>query len=292
MSSPIVVGYDGSPASDEALDWAAGAAALRGLALDVVVAWSMPALNFGMGSATPAQETDLLGELRSEADQVWDKARARVRAEHPDVRVSGEVVVSSPAAVLVDRSRLADLVVVGSYGRTGWSKLLLGSVSRQVASHSKRPTVIVRPPADPGAREIVVGVDGSAAALKALDWAIDEASRRGFSLRVIHTWEVPPVGTLTGVPTFALPEVMDDIKGQEMRATAEVLAGHRERYPDVTVRQSVERGSPVTALVDASEHAAMVVVGSRGRGGFVGLLLGSVSHGVVNQAKCPVAVVR
>lgn len=291
MSKPIVVGYDGSSVSELALEWAARAAAERNLQLEILVAWSMPPANVGSGMGV-AYESQLVEEMRSVSDRSLEEALSHARAISPDVDVRGEVLVSPPAASLVEHSKSASLIVLGSHGRGGFKGLLLGSVSREVATHGQCPVVIVRPAADPEAQEIVVGVDGSEPALAALDWAFDEASRRGLSLRVIHTWEVPPIGAITGVPTFSPPELLEDIRSSEMRSTAEAIAGHRERYPDVTVTQDVERGSPVHILCAASEHAAMVVVGSRGRGGFVGLLLGSVSHGIIHHAKCPVAVVH
>ncbi|MFN8126409.1 MAG: universal stress protein [Candidatus Nanopelagicales bacterium] len=291
MSQPIVVGYDGSPASDLALEWAAQAAADRGLPLKIVVAWNLPAVNFGAGAGT-TYESALVDEMRADADVAVEKALTAAHAVSPDLVVSGEVMVNPPAAALVEQSHHASMMVLGSHGHGGFTGLLLGSVSRQVATHSSCPAVVVKPSGDPEAREVVVGVDGSKPALKALDFAFDHASRRGLKLRVVHTWEVPPIGAITGVPTFSPPELLADIKGNEMRTTAEVLAGHRDRYPDVRVVQDVQRGSPVQVLTDLSEHSALVVVGSRGRGGFVGLLLGSVSHGVVHHARCPVAVVH
>lgn len=291
MSKPVVVGYDGSTASDLALEWAARAATDRGLPLEVLVTWTAPPTQFGSVTGD-LYDSELVDELRSQSDLSLERAITQAQEVSPDLAVHGEVLVSPPAASLVERSKQASLVVVGSHGRGGFTGLLLGSISRQVATHAKCPAVVVRPPANPDADEIVVGVDGSQPSLAAMDWAIDEASRKGFSLRVIHTWEVPPIGAITGVPTFSPPELLEDIKGSEMRTTAEVLAGHRDRYPDVTVAQDVERGSPIHVLCTASERAAMTVVGSRGRGGFVGLLLGSVSHGVVHHAKSPVTVVH
>jgi nucleotide-binding universal stress UspA family protein len=181
---------------------------------------------------------------------------------------------------------------VGSRGHGTFAGLLLGSVSRQVATHAKCSSVIVRPAADPQSRDIVVGVDGSQPSLHALDFAFDEADRRGMRLRVLHTWDVPPVGAITGVPTFSPPEFIRDLKNSEARLISEALAGHGDRYPDVEVSEELEQGGPVQVLTEASEHAAMVVVGSRGRGGFLGLLLGSVSHGIAHHAHCSVAVIR
>jgi nucleotide-binding universal stress UspA family protein len=291
MSRPVVVGYDGSPASQLALEWAASAASQRGLPLEVLVAWTLPPTSLASGSGA-VYESELLDDMRSSSDIALERAMTEAQSYDPDLVVKGEVLVSPPAAALVEHSKSASMVVLGSHGRGGFAGLLLGSVSRQVATHAKCPAVVVRTPADSTSNEVVVGVDGSPPAVLALDWAFDHASRRGHSLHVVHTWEVPPIGAITGVPTFSPPELLEDIRSSEMRTTAEVLAGHRDHYPDVEVKQSVERGSPVQVLVAASEHAALVVVGSRGRGGFAGLLLGSVSHGVVHHAKSPVAVVH
>lgn len=291
MSEPIIIGYDGSAASDRALEWAATAATERGLPLKILVAWAMPPGAFGEGAGAGVSGT-LMDELRSEADVTLENAIAKATGLARDVEVSGEVVVSTPAAALVERSGDASMIVVGSHGRGGFSGLLLGSVSRQVSAHANCPVVVVRRAADPDAREVVVGVDGSKESLKALDFAFDHASRHGLRLRVVHTWEVPPIGAITGVPTFSPPELLHDIKSNEMRITAEALAGHRDRYPDVTVEQEVLQGAPVKTLADMSDRSAMVVVGSRGRGGFLGLLLGSVSHGVLHHAHCPVTVVH
>ncbi len=290
MTHPIVVGYDGSPASDLAVDWAAATAAGRGVPLMVLVAWNMPPVNYS-GLAV-ANESGMMKELREESDLMAANAVTKALEAFPELVATAEVVVSPPAAALVEQSHGASMIVVGSHGRGGFKELLLGSVSRQVAAHADCPVVVVRHPVDDKAREVVVGVDGSKPALKALDFAYDYASRGGLRLHVLHTWEVPPIGAITGVPTFSPPELLQDIKGNEMRVTAEALAGHSDRYPDVAVVQDVVRGTPVQTLAEMSDRAALVVVGSRGRGGFLGLLLGSVSHGVLHHAHCPVAVVH
>ncbi|MCH9815891.1 MAG: universal stress protein [Actinomycetia bacterium] len=291
MSKMLVVGYDGSEASDLAVRWAAESASARGLTLEVVVAWSVPPSEVGIGAGA-AYETQLLDALRDEATQILEKGMGVAVKVAPGVKVSGHVAAGPPAGVLIDAAEDAELLVVGSHGRSGLTGLILGSVSRQVSGHAKCPTVVVRPPEDPDAREVVVGVDGSEPSLRALRFAFEEASRRACSIRVLHTWEVPPIGAITGVPTFATPDILDKLATAELRMTAEVMAGYTQDFPEVPVEQEVLQGSPVRALRDATKHAAMVVVGSRGRGGFTGLLLGSVSHAVTQQAKCTVAVVR
>lgn len=198
--------------------------------------------------------------------------RSRLRRHPSQVRV-----VSSPN------------LVVGTHGRSGLKRLILGSVSRQVATHANCPTVVVRPSTASDPREVLVGLDGSDPSLRALNFAFNAASCRGLDLRVIVTW-VPPVDPITNVPSSD-SVVLTEEAGAEMRVAAEELAGHRQRYPDVAVNVSEHRGKASAALIAASENAALVVVGSRGLGGFRGLLLGSVSHAVVHDAMCPVAVV-
>lgn len=287
MPGAVIVGYDGSDGSVLALRWAVQAAAARHRMLQVVTTWTMPAADLGIGASSTVQ-TDLIEELRQEAQQTNDEG-LKIAAE-AGVNASGEVVVGRPAAVLVDRSEGAELVVVGSHGSGGITGLLLGSVSRQVAAHAKCPAIVARPEPE-GAKDIVVGVDGSQHSLKALGWAFDQASFMGASLHVLHSWEIPPTWTMVELPSYEPETLIRDFGNAEMRETAEVISGFRDTFPDVQVRQEVVKGAPVKSLLKAGEHAALTVVGSRGLGGFRGLLLGSVSHAVVHKAAGPVAVV-
>lgn len=291
MSSQVVLGYDQSPISDLALEWAVGAAVERGEPLRVVVCWQVPAMFVGTSVGVGVAPESVTG-MEAEAAGVLAEAQAKASGMALDLEVHGEIVVGSPAATLVEQSRQASLVVVGSHGRGGFSGLLLGSVSREVATHASCPVAVVREPATPGAKEIVVGVDGSDHALRALDFAFDYASRKFLRVRVLHAWEVPPLAALSSSPELTAHQLLHDLKAAEARATAEVVAGHSDRYPDVDVVEEIVHGSTIGQLVTASETAAAVVVGSRGRGGFLGLLLGSTSHGVVHYAKCPVVVVH
>lgn len=291
MAKSIIVGYDGTDASDLAVQWATEAAVSRGLPLKVVCVWTLPPSDLGMGSGA-AFDGQLVDAIQDEAGLILDKGLRLAQETAAAVDVNGEVMPGPAAGTLVDLADKAAIVVLGSHGRGGFAGLLLGSVSRQVAAHVTCPAVIVRPAQDPDSREIVVGVDGSESSLHALEFAFEVASRRGSTVRLLHTWEVPPIGAITGVPAFAPPELLDDLESAEMRTVSEALSGYAEEYPDVQVTQDILRGSPVGALREASEKAAMIVVGSRGRGGFTGLLLGSVSHSIAHHAKCTVAVVR
>jgi nucleotide-binding universal stress UspA family protein len=135
----------------------------------------------------------------------------------------------------------------------------------------------------------VVGVDGSSASVSAVDHAFDQASRLGLPLVAVHAWEMPAL--FVPVPPW-LPEEVEEIRVAEKAVLSESLAGHMERYPDVNVTSMVHRGGPAHVILAASEDAELLVVGSRGLGGFRGLLLGSVSQAVLHHATCPVVVVR
>ena len=287
MSGSVIVGYDGSEGSALALQWAATTAVQRGRTLEVVTTWSMPPADLGMGASALVQQ-DLVDELRKEAQAANDEGLTV--AAQLGANAVGEVIAGRPASVLVHLSEDAEMVVVGSHGSGGLTGFLLGSVSRQIATHASCPTVVMRPVAADAA-DMVVGVDGSAHSLKALRWAFEQASFTGLSLHVLHSWEIPPTWSMVEVPSYEPEILIRDYGNAELRDTSEAMAGFRDDFPDVKVRQEVMKGSPVKALVKASEHAEMVVVGSRGLGGFRGLLLGSVSHAVVHKAACPVAVV-
>lgn len=287
MSGSIIVGYDGSEGSELALRWAATTANQRGRTVEVVTTWAMPPADLGMGASALVQQ-DLVEEIRKEAQDVNDKG-LQIAADLAANAV-GEVIPGRPASVMVHLSEDAEMVVVGSHGSGGLTGFLLGSVSRQIATHASCPAVVTRPMAD-DAKDMVVGVDGSPHSFKALRWAFEQASFTGSALHVLHSWEIPPTWSMVEVPSYEPEMLIHDFGNSELRETSEALAGFRDDFPDVKVRQEVMKGSPVKALVKASEKAEMLVVGSRGLGGFRGLLLGSVSHAVVHKAACSVAVV-
>jgi len=289
MSKPILVGYDGSPTAAAAMKWASLESRSLGVGLNVLVAAPFPSMDFAAGQDLVVS-ADLVEAQSKYADRLLTEAIAI--AEQHEVTATGTVVADEAARSLVHAATDMRLVVTGSRGKGGFMGMLLGSVSRQVATHAACSAVVIRSANNPESRRIVVGVDGSQPALKALEFAFDLAARHGYEITVLHTWDVPPVGVLTGLPRRSTVDALAGLQDQELRVTAEVLAGHSENYPDVVVTQDVRRGSPIKQLTAASEDAAMVIIGSRGRGGFKGLLLGSVSHGVVHHASCPVAVVR
>ena len=232
-------------------------------------------------------------EAPASSDPLVSRAMDLVSALAPDLQATPHSVTGFAPTTLIAASKVAEIVVVGSHGRGALPSAVLGSVSQQVAIHASCPVVVVRGNgtlngADSG--RVVVGVDGSDASEPALGYAFAYASSTGSSLTAVHTWWWEPLeGVSLGEPwTGDWTQIAD----QETSLISELLAGWTDRYPDVPVERHIVRGDPVVELLDQSQHASLLVVGSRGRGGFVGLLLGSVSRRILKRATCPVAVVR
>lgn len=267
----VVVGVDGSADSLRAVRWAAARAAGQHAPMHLVFALPQSA-ELPFTEAEKAERAEFATHLLDEAS-----AQARI----PGLHITSEVVDAAPARALIRAARHAVMVVVGSHGHGQVTGLLLGSVAQHVSRHAACPVVAVRPPAHPDARRVVVGVDGSPSSHKALDFAFETASREGELLVVIHGWQ----------DTQGPATVGDRIDAAE-RLLSETLAGWSEKYPDVPVVREAIPVHPVTALTTASEFASLVVVGSRGRGAFAELMLGSTSQAVLHHAHCPVAVIR
>lgn len=285
MARSVVVGVDGSAESLEAAEVAAQEAHRRGLPLRVVHAFVWPLLGVPLG---PSPFGPPEGGLRNEAERLLAQAVDRARAAAHDVDVDGEILPGRAARVLIDESREADLVVVGDRGLGGFSGLLVGSVAVQLAAHTRCPVLVVRGRRRPSG-PVVLGVDGSLRSAAAVLRAFEEASLHGSELVAVHAWLDPvPVQ-----PGDVLPVVYDvaQVRAEEERLLAEAVAGCGERYPDVVVREELVRGPTRACLIERSAHARLLVVGTRGRGGFTGLLLGSVSQAALHHAECPVLVV-
>ncbi|MFF5234883.1 universal stress protein [Dactylosporangium sp. NPDC000521] len=289
----VVVGVDGSPESLAAVDWAAWDAARRGRRLHIIHACAGPVADLPLD----ARQTPALDEIvRHAAETVVDIAVARARTVTSQLPITTATPFEHAGVALIDASGWAGTVVVGSRGLGGFSGLLLGSVGVQLAAHAAGPVVVVRrgDPTDAGeageAGRVVVGVDGSGDTEHTLRFAFEQASYREAGLTAVHTYVWPHA---TG-PGAMLPLVYDadDLFDDERRALMEMIGGWADKYPDVDVRHCTVRGNPAPVLKRLSHGAELMVVGSRGRGGFTGLLLGSVSQALIHHAACPVAVVR
>lgn len=276
---PVIVGFHDRPHSREALTWAADEATCRGLPLVVLFAANYP------GMIVPAEAAfDFDSGALEAANEVTARGVAQALLDHPGIAASGRTEVTSPTRALIEASAEAALLVIGSRGRGPVLGTLLGSISLVVPARASCPVVVVkqecattRPGPD---RRVVVGTDGSAAAADAVTFAADFAAGRSADLEILCcTGEGPPRGWR--------PE---DVH----RAAEDVLATAarfvRDRQPELKVMTRLEEGLAEDALVAASQDAGLLVVGSRGRGAFKGMIAGSVSMAVVHGALCPVAV--
>ncbi|MDT9699254.1 universal stress protein [Streptomyces sp. P17] len=289
MSGPVVVGVDGSESSLTAVEVGAREAALRGVGLRLVHAFGWPSVHVPPG--VPPWSPSSAG-VRELIDGTLAEAERRARTLAPHVDIAREVVVGEPVMVLQLETRTASLAVVGSRGLSRFGSLLLGSTAAHLAAHAGCPVLVVRGRPDP-AGPVLLAVDGSPQAEPAVEFAFAHASLHGTGLVALHAWNTHTerVYESPGDPPFVTYDE-DRLRDEEERVLAEALGGLREKYPDVEVRRRLVRGRIRHTLIDASADAGLVVVGARGRGGFTGLLLGSVSQAVLHHAHCPVAVVR
>ncbi|MET9153316.1 universal stress protein [Streptomyces griseoflavus] len=289
MSGLVVVGVDGSASGLAAVEVAAREAASRGAGLRVVHACVWPAMHVPMG---PSPLGPPEGGLRNMIDRLMAEAVERAREAAPEVTVDQVVVTGDALTVLEAQSRGAELAVVGTRGMGGFVGLLVGSTAVHLAAHGRCPVLVVREEARADG-PIVLGVDGSAAGQRAVEFAFAEAALRKAPLVALHTWtdwNAPmPAPQDASAPYANEPGAL---VSEEESLLSEALAGFRERYPDVQVEHRTVRGGAREELIEASRSAQLVVVGARGRGGFTGLLLGSVSQALLHHAHSPVAVVR
>jgi nucleotide-binding universal stress UspA family protein len=285
---PIVVGIDGSEDSIRAARWAVDEARVRGRPVELLhgYTWPVPVMPL---APPPSDWTET--SLRQAAEAMVTEALAKVRTD--DVRVTGAARAGPAPYTLMDASQRAEMVVVGHRGRGGFATLLLGSVAATVAAHAQSPVAVVRPYAaeHPPGGLVLVGADGSPASGMAVGFAFEEAERRGAPVGVMRSWR-PPVQFWGGdvqPPGHVHPA---ELESAEARWLQDWVRPWRDKHPQVDVRWMLTVERPAAALVGAAREAALVVVGSRGHGGFTGLLLGSVSQQVINHAPCPVVVVR
>lgn len=290
-ASPVVVGVDGSGQSGLALSWACREATRLNRPLHLLHTYAIYTAYSAPGVFTPLIDSD--AEVLKDAAQQSLTEAVKTAEELTGMVVTSELQVGSAAAALVDASSSAYLVVVGARGRGALTSALLGSVSTQVAMHAHAPVIVIKDIEDPDRPRagITVGIDGFEDSQACLEFAFEQASSRGVPLDVVHTWAVERTQGLVASATNALSAEYE-VESKRQILVAEALADWTQKFPDVQVQRSVLHAHAVPALLEHANGADLLVVGSRGRGGFASLVLGSVSHGVLQRAACPVAVVR
>lgn len=285
----IVVGIDGSEHALRAVRWGAAEAARRRASLVLLHALGYP--RHYAGAWPPSHE--LRAKLTERGEAALAAAR-EVAVEAGAARVETRLVKDNPPEALIEASRTAGMLALGVSGHDGFLVgLAIGSTAVQVTAHAHSPVVVVRGqddfPPSPLA-PVVVGIDGSPLSEAALGFAFEEADQREAPLLAVHAWyDTEAIVDVIDVARFGTAMTAAEI---EQVVLAERIAGWSEKYPDVQVRRVVKRDKPRRTLLELSESAQLIVVGSRGRGGFAGLLLGSTSQALVHHAGCPVMVVR
>lgn len=290
-TAPVVVGVDGSASGILAARWGAEEAKRLGVPLSLVHA--VPRLPRDPYPTAALYVTDLRRAATEDGARFLSDARQAATEAATDVDVAEVQHIGGPTEVLSRESAAARMVVIGAIGRIGLADLMIGSTALALPARSHAPVVIVRDrrdgsPADSG--PVVVAVAGTPLDEAPLEFAFDEASKRGAELIAVHAWSdaaLPEFDRVAGGKD-AWRQIVD----REKRVLAEALAGYTERYPDVPVESVVVYDRPARALVDYSATAQLLVVGTRGRGPLTGTMLGSTSRAVGKLAECPVAIVR
>src|SRR5690349_13906445 len=265
----VVVGVDGSEHSLVAARWAATEAQRRDAALRVVLVYE-----YAWPGAQFTSPTFIETQARELADTLVATAVAQARTAAHGIQISGSSVRGRPSEKLIEESEHAGLLVVGNRGHGGVLTLLSGSTSMQVATHAHCPVAIVRGHASAIEGPVIVGMDGTPSSVHALEAAFEAAAKRSTDLIAIRAYEMPLVWGGYGVS----PEYVDSVKVEaEIRQNLiDDVAPWQDKYPNVAVKTVVARGSASDVLIGVSKSAQLVVVGTRGHGGFTGLLLGSV----------------
>jgi nucleotide-binding universal stress UspA family protein len=283
----LLVCVDGSAASDAAVAWGTREAIMRQLPITLMHVVTPVAVGWPVGQLY----ADMPEWQKDNAQHIIDQARKTLSAnlgesESPEIHT--EMLYSGVLPTLINASKDAWMIVAGSQGLGALGRLFLGSVTAGLSHHAHCPVAVIH--SDEGAvpdtnAPVLLGIDGSPASEAATALAFEEASRRGVQLTALHVWSDVGVYPLLGMD-------WRDRESQGQEILAERLAGWEEQYPDVRVKRLLFCDRPSRWLLKESEGAQLVVVGSHGRGGFPGMLLGSVSSAVAQSATVPVIVVR
>lgn len=277
-SSYIVVGTDGSAHAGNAVAWAAQEAQRRTTPLRIVSVFDE------WTSVRP--DSDIHSEQERRAMAMLAETKESTLSRFPALQVETVLRIGDVVEELAEQARTARLLVTGTRGRGGFAGMLLGSTSQSLTTRSAAPLVVVPGPPPPAGARVVVGVDGSEESDRALRFAADHALARGVDLVAVQvlaqaTWFGP--GEVYGY-------MVEDMIDVTERAVEAQVAPIRAEHPDLELTTAVELGHPAEVLRRTGDGAQLLAVGSRGRSRARSMLLGSISHGVLHYAPCPVAV--
>lgn len=281
MAENIIIGVDGSEQSRVALAWGLKRATERGAAVELLHVADDSFLS---------ESVAFLSEAQKASEEMLEAEREYSRSLGFEGPMSGTAVVGHPIVEVEVASKRADLLVLGAHAGSKWSGSFFGTRAVKIAAVAHCPVAVI--PATDGAkptRGVVVGVDGSEAANTAIEYAAAEASRRGVPLTAVYAW-MPPL--TPGLEYLWSEELIESQRIAAEEAIAIGTSGLTGRYPDLTIHREIVQSAPVSALLSMGEDAELLVVGSRGRGAISRMLLGSVSHGVLQSLPCPVIVTR
>ncbi|GAA1611890.1 universal stress protein [Leucobacter chromiireducens] len=280
MSEKYLIGVDGSEQSRVALAWGLARATERGASVRLLHVADDSFLS---------ESVAFLSEAQKASEQMLEAEIAHARSLGFVGEISGTAVVGHPIAEVEEASKQADLLVLGQHAGSRFSGSFFGTRAVKVAATAHCPVAVIpNSEVQPNAG-VVVGIDGSEASQRAIAYAAEEASFRGVPLIAVYAW-MPPL--TPGLEYLWSEELVESQRSAAEEAIAIGVAGLAERYPDLEVRREIVQSPPVAALVQVAQGAELLVVGSRGRGGISRLLLGSVSHGVLQALPCPVIVTR
>ncbi|GGK22150.1 stress-inducible protein [Streptomyces camponoticapitis] len=291
MLRPVLVGVDGSPESLAAAEWAAAEASLSGHPLRLVRAWEE--VSYPSGSVP-----DVAGG-RHGAGRALRAAEGHLTRKFPGTRPTCELVQGPAVPTLLAAAAEAETLVLGSRGLSGAAGYLAGSVASDVVAHAARPVVLVRSaahrntaadaaPVTASPDRVVLGIDLAHHCEKVIEFAFDAAGRRGASLYVLHSYDLPMA---YAIASAQMPEYQDLLAEERTDALTAVLRPWQEKYPTVHVTADAVMDRAADRLVKAASGAALLVIGRQERRSRLGAHLGHVAHSVIHHAVCPVAVV-
>ncbi|QBF46833.1 universal stress protein [Janibacter limosus] len=285
----VVAAVDGSHRDAAVIEWAGAEAVALSAPLHLVHAVDLgtPLSAYGELLTSP----EIVDRVEQESVRVVTEARATAEAARPGLAVTTALPTGSPSGALLAAAEGARVLVVGSARKNRAERIVLGTTSMSVVAHAPCPVVLVPENADAtGDGRVVVGIDGSEHSTLAFQHALDAAARRGKKVTTVTSWNVEVVGGVV-VTEPGTPE-WETVDARYRDMAERTIAADRQAHPEIEVDVQVVHGRAADSLVEVAEGADLLLVGSRGRGGFRGMLLGSVSQRVLALATCPVAILH